>query len=68
MGAWGDDVVHEARQLLDASFHAVNADLPRSLDGLHLGALRAVKLQAIVTADTRVRNAARLAAIDVIAP
>ena len=65
---WGDDVVHEARQLLDASFHAVTAGLLRSPEGLHLGALRAAKLQSIVTADRRMRNAARLADIDVIEP
>jgi uncharacterized protein len=65
---WGEDVVHEARQLLDASLHAEPPSLLRSLDGLHLGALRAAKLQAIVTADRRMRHAARLAAIDVIDP
>lgn len=45
-----------------------NATMLRSLDGLHLGALRAAKIQSVVTADMRMREAAHIAAIGVIEP
>jgi len=65
---WGEDVALKARQLLDASLSAAPPVMLRSLDGLHLGALRAAKIQSIVTADMRMRAAARMAAICVIEP
>ena len=65
---WGDDVALEARNLLDASLNAAPPVMLRSLDGLHLGALRAEKIQSEVTADTRMRDAAHIAAIGVIEP
>lgn len=65
---WGEDVAFEARQLLDASLTATPPAMLRSLDGLHLGALRAAKIQSVVTADTRMRDAAQIAAIGVIEP
>ena len=40
----------------------------RSLDGLHLGTLRAAKLQSVVTADLNMRDAARIAGIGVVEP
>jgi hypothetical protein len=63
---WGEDV--ESRQLLDASLSAMPPVMLRSLDGLHFGALRAAKIQSIVTADMRMRDAARIAAIGIIEP
>ena len=65
---WGEDVASESRQLLDASLNATPPVMLRSLDGLHLGALRAAKIQSVITADMRMRDAARLAAIGVIEP
>lgn len=65
---WGDDVVLEARHLLDTSLSAASPVMLRSLDGLHLGALRAAKIQSVVTADQRMRDAAQIAGIGVIAP
>lgn len=65
---WGEDVALESRQLLDASLSAMPPVMLRSLDGLHLGALRAAKIQSIVTADMRMRDAARIAAIGIIEP
>lgn len=65
---WGADVALAARQLLDASLSASPPVMLRSLDGLHLAALRAAKIQSVVTADTRMRNAALIAAIGVIEP
>jgi hypothetical protein len=63
---WGEDV--ESRQLLDASLSAMPPVMLRSLDGLHFGALRAAKIQSIVTADMRMRDAAQIAAIGIIEP
>ena len=40
----------------------------RSLDGMHLGALRAARIQSVVTADVRMRDAARIAGMGVIEP
>jgi hypothetical protein len=65
---WGEDVALAARQLLDASLNASPPAKLRSLDGLHLGALRAAKIQSVVTADMRMRDAANIAAIGVIEP
>ena len=65
---WGEDVAFAARHLLDASLSATPPFMLRSLDGLHLGALRAAKIQSVVTADMRMRDAARIAAIDVVVP
>ena len=65
---WGDDVALEARNLLDALLNAAPPVMLRSLDGLHLGALRAAKIQSVVTTDTRMRDAAHIAAIGVIEP
>jgi uncharacterized protein len=65
---WGDDVALEARRLLDTSLIATPAAMLRSLDGLHLGALRAAKIQFVVTADVKMRDAARTASIGVKEP
>jgi predicted nucleic acid-binding protein len=65
---WGEDVATEARHLLDASLSATPPAMLRSLDGLHLGALRAAKIHSVVTADVRMRDAARSAGIGVIEP
>ena len=65
---WGADVALEARQLLDASLNGTPPVMLRSLDGLHLGAMRAAKLHSVVTADTRMRAAAQSAGIAVIDP
>ena len=65
---WGDDVAFESRLLLDESLNATPPVVLRSLDGLHLGALRAAKIQNVVTADMRMRDAARSVAIGVIEP
>jgi predicted nucleic acid-binding protein len=65
---WGDDLALEARRLLDASLSATPPAVLRSLDGMHLGALRAARIQSVVTADVRMRDAARIASIGVIEP
>ena len=65
---WGEDVGIATRQLRDAFLSASPPAMLRSLDGLHLGALRAAKIQSVVTADMRMRDAARIAAIGVIEP
>ena len=65
---WGEDVASESRQLLDGSLNATPPVMLRSLDGLHLGALRAAKIQSVVTADLKMRDAARVAGIGVIEP
>ena len=65
---WGEDVARESRRLLDESLSATPPVMLRSLDGLHLGSLRAAKIQSIVTADMRMRDAARIAAIRVMEP
>lgn len=65
---WGEDVALEARQMLDASLSAAPPVMLRSLDGLHLGALRAARIPSVVTADARLRDAAQTAAIRVIEP
>jgi predicted nucleic acid-binding protein len=65
---WGDDVAFEARQLLDVFASAAPPVALRSLDGLHLGALRAAKIDRLVTADLKMRDAARIAAIQVVEP
>lgn len=58
----------EARRLLDTSLRATPPVLLRSLDGLHLGAMRAARLQSVVTADPAMRDAARIADVRVIVP
>ncbi len=63
---WGEDVALESRRLLDESLSTTPAVMLRSLDGLHFGAIRAAKIQSVVTADMRMRDAARIASIDVI--
>jgi len=65
---WGDDVALESRQMLDASLSAAPPVMLRSFDGLHLGALRAAKIPSVVTADLRMRDAARLAGIADVVP
>lgn len=65
---WGEDVALEARGLLDMSLSATPPVMLRSLDGLHLGALRAARIQSVVTADVRMRDAARIASIGLIEP
>lgn len=65
---WGDDVALEAQGLLDASLNATPPVMVRSLDGMHLGALRAARIQSVVTADVKMRDAAKVASIDVIEP
>jgi predicted nucleic acid-binding protein len=65
---WGEDVALEARRLLDTSLSATPAAMLRSLDGLHLGALLAAKIQCVVTADVKMRDAARIAGIAVREP
>ena len=65
---WGDDVALEAQRLLDTSLSATPPVMLRSLDGVHLGALRAARIQSVVTADIRMRDAARIVSIGVIEP
>lgn len=65
---WSNDVAVAARQTLDASSNATPPVMLRSLDGIHLGAVRPAKIQSVVTADARMRDAARKAAISVIEP
>lgn len=65
---WGDDVAWEARRLLDTSLSATSPVMLRSLDGMHLGALRAARIQSVVTADLKMRNAAGVMSIKVIEP
>lgn len=65
---WGEDVALEARRLLDTCLTATPAVMLRSLDGLHLGALRAAKIQFVVTADVKMRDAARTASIGIREP
>ena len=65
---WGDDVEAEASRLLDGSLNATPPVMLRSLDGVHLGALRAARIQSVVTADVRMRDAARSARIAVVEP
>ena len=65
---WGEDVAMEARKLLDTCVTASPPVMLRSLDGLHLGTLRAAKLQSVVTADLKMRDAARIAGIGVVEP
>lgn len=65
---WGDDVAWEARRLLDTSLSATSPVMLRALDGMHLGALRAARIQSVVTADLKMRNAAGVTSIKVIEP
>ena len=65
---WGEDVALEARRLLDTALGTTPPSMLRSLDGLHLGALRAAKIQGVVSADLRMQEAARIAGIGVIGP
>jgi predicted nucleic acid-binding protein len=65
---WGDDVALEAQRLLDTSLSATPPVMLRALDGVHLGALRAARIQSVVTADIKMRDAARIANIGVIEP
>lgn len=65
---WGEDVAVQSRRILDAALAATPPTMLRSLDGLHLGALRAAKIQNIVCADLRMRQAARIAGLGVIEP
>jgi predicted nucleic acid-binding protein len=65
---WGDDVALEAQRLLDASLRATPPVMLRSLDGLHLGAMRAARLRSVVTADLTMRDAAGIADVRVVAP
>jgi len=65
---WREDVAFEARQLLDHCMSAAPPLMLRSLDGLHLGALRAAKITGIVTSDLRMRHVAAAASIAAIEP
>jgi uncharacterized protein len=65
---WGDDVALQAQTLLDTLLNATPPVMLRSLDGVHLGVLRAARIQSVVTADVRMRDAARIAGIGVIEP
>ena len=59
------DVGQESRQLLDEALAATPPVMLRSLDSLHLGALRAAKIQNIVCAELKMQHAARSAGIGV---
>jgi hypothetical protein len=54
--------------VLDETLSEAPPIMLRSLDGLHLGALRAAKIQNVVTADQRMRDAAQIAGIGDIDP
>jgi len=65
---WSETVGVEARRFLDECASAAPPVMLRSLDGLHLGALRAARIQRVVTADVRMRHATTIAAIALIGP
>ena len=65
---WGEDVASRARQLLDDSLSQAPPIPLRSLDGLHLGALRAAGIPSVVTADLRMRDVARAMSVHVVVP
>ena len=65
---WTDAVATEARRILEQCINATPPISLRSLDGLHLGILRAAKLTSIVTADLKMRQAATAVAIASIEP
>jgi len=65
--AWDENLAFESRELLDQCMNATPPVMLRTLDGLHLGAARAAKSNGIVTADLRMRHAATLTSIAVIA-
>lgn len=65
---WSADVATEARRLMDVCAISTPPVTLRSLDGLHLGALRAAKIQAVVTADNRMRQASTITSIALIEP
>jgi hypothetical protein len=63
---WGDDIARESRRLLDKALAAKPPTMLRSLDGLHFGAVCTAKIQHLVCADLRMRQAAKTVGIGVI--
>lgn len=59
----GSDAIRSACCILDDCLSSGDPVWLRSLDGLHLGVLRAAGIRAVVSADSRMREAARLASI-----
>ena len=60
---WTDAVATEARRILEQCIKTTPSVWLRSLDGLHLGTLRAANLTRIVTADVKLRQAAAAVSI-----
>lgn len=55
---WGEDLEDQARLALDHC-RVQSPPVPlRSLDGLHLGAILACRIQTVISTDIRLRNAA----------
>ena len=65
---WGLDVFEEAQSALDVSLSSSPPIGLRTLDGLHLGAMLAGKVTALVTADNRMRDAASGLSITCVIP
>ncbi|MEX1048737.1 MAG: type II toxin-antitoxin system VapC family toxin [Akkermansiaceae bacterium] len=63
---WGDDVGRHAREALVLCHAHLPPVMLRSLDGFHLGAIRAAGIRAVVTTDARFRQAAVCLGLDVI--
>jgi len=61
---WGDDVEIAAHEVLAACGSHVQPDPLRSLDGFHLGAIRAAGIRKVITTDIRFRDAAECLGLD----
>jgi predicted nucleic acid-binding protein len=65
---WGLDVVEQSHQVLDQNRATDPPVALRTLDGLHLGALKAARVSKLVTADRRMKEAAEKFGIRCIEP
>lgn len=55
---WGPDVVEESHRSLETNLSATPPTALRTLDGLHIGALKTARVSKLVTADQRMKAAA----------
>lgn len=65
---WGLDVVEQSHHVLDLNRASDPPVALRTLDGLHLGALKSARISKLVTADRRMKEAAENFGIQCVEP
>jgi len=65
---WGSDLVQAARDVLERCVSSPEPVAIRTLDGIHLAAARLAGIREIVSTDRKMRAAAEVLAMKVVAP